>query len=140
MQELKPGCILFDTKFVFKDNEIGEKLIVLLNKPRKNEPFLFCRTTSIEKPPYTTKTPSGCQKKSQYFFINACNFFPKDTWLLLYEIYEYDYTCMLNKHFKQQMKIINFIDDGILRQIINCIKNSIDISEKYLEMILKTIV
>lgn len=90
--------------------------------------------------PNITKTPSGCQKKSQYFFINACNFFPKDTWLLLYEIYEYDYTCMLNKHFKQQMKIVNFIDDDILRQIKNCIKNSIDISEKYLEMILKTIV
>ena len=140
MPELKPGCILFDTNFVFKDNEIGEKLIVLLNNPRKNEPFLFCRTTSIEKSPYTTKTPSGCQKKSQYFFINACNFFPKDTWLLLHEIYEYDYTCMLNKHFKQQMKIINFIDDVILRQINNCIKNSIDISEKHLEMILKTIV
>ena len=47
MTELKSGCILFDTKFTFKDNEIGEKLIVLLNNPnlRKNEPFLFCRTT-----------------------------------------------------------------------------------------------
>lgn len=140
MPELKPGCILFDTKFVFKDNEIGEKLIVLLNYPRKNEPFLFCRTTSIEKPPYIIKTPSGCQKNSQYFFINACDFFPKDTWLLLHEIYEYDYTCILNKHFKQQIKIINSINDNILRQIKNCVKNSIDISEKYLEMILKTIV
>jgi len=138
MPELKPGCILFDTNFVFKDNEIGEKLIILLNNPRKNEPFLFCRTTSIEKPPYTTKTPLGCQKNSQYFFIKACNFFPKDTWLLLYEIYEYDYTYMLNKHFKQQMKIIDSMDDNIIRQIKNCIKGSIDISEKYLEMILKT--
>jgi hypothetical protein len=47
---------------------------------------------------------------------------------------------MLNKHFKKQMRIIDYIDDNILRQIKNCIKNSDDISEKYLEMILKTIV
>ena len=140
MPELKPGCILFDTKFVFKDNEIGEKLIILLNNPRKNEPFLFCRTTSIEKPPYTIKTPPGCQKKSQYFFINACEFFPKDTWLLLYEISEYGKARILKKAFDKELSIINSINDTILRQIKNCIKDSIDISGKYLEMILKTIV
>ena len=36
--------------------------------------------------------------------------------------------------------MISSMDDNILRQIKNCIKNSDDISEKYLEMILKTIV
>ena len=140
MPELKPGCILFDTKFVFKDNEIGEKLIILLNNPRKNEPFLFCRTTSIEKPPYTIKTPPGCQKNSQYFFINAYEFFPKDTWLLLYEIREYGKARILKKAFDKEISIINSINDIILRQIKNCVKDSIDISEKYLKMILETIV
>ena len=140
MTELKSGCILFDTKFTFKDNEIGEKLIVLLNYPGKKEPFLFCRTTSKEKPPYQIKKPKGCQNDSYYFFINACNFFPEDTWLLLYEIYEYDYICMLNKHFKQQIRIINCINDITLRQIKNCIKYSRDISDKHLKMILDTIV
>lgn len=115
MTELKPGCILFDTKFEFKDNKIGEKLIVLLNNPRENEPYLFCRTTSREKPPYQIKTPKGCQKDSYYFFISACNFFLEDTWLLLYEIYEYDYICMLNKHFKKQMRIIDYIDESTLK-------------------------
>jgi hypothetical protein len=139
MTELKPGCILFDTKFAFKDNEIGEKLIVLLNNPRKNEPYLFCRTTSKERSPYQIKTPKGCQNESQYFFINACNFFPEDTWLLLYEIFEYDYSCLLNKHFKKQIKIINCISEIVLRQIKNCIKCSKDISDKHLRMILDTI-
>ncbi|MBU4350322.1 hypothetical protein KJ830_03965 [bacterium] len=140
MAELKPGCILYDTKFVFKDNEIGEKLIVLLNNPRGNEPFLFCRTTSIEKPPYQIKIPSGCQKNSQYFFINTCIFFPKDTWLLLRDIYEYDKARILKKAFDKEISIINSINDIILRQIKNCVKDSIDISEKYLKMILETIV
>lgn len=140
MTELKPGCILFDIKFKFKDNEIGEKLIVLLNNPRENEPYLFCRTTSREKPPYKIKTPKGCQKNSQYFFINECSFFPEDTWLLLHDIFEYDYTCMLNKYFKGEMKIKNCINDTTLRQIKNCIKNSRDISVKHLEMIIHTIV
>ena len=131
MTELKPGCILFDTNFAFEDNKIGEKLIVLLNNPRKNEPFLFCRTTSIEKPPYKIKTPSGCQKKSQYFFINACEFFPKDTWLLLYDVCEYNKAHILKKAFDKEIKIINSTNNIILRQIKNCIKNSIDISEKH---------
>jgi len=140
MTELKSGCKLFDIKFTFKDSEIGEKLIVLLNNPGKEEPFLFCRTTSKEKPPYQIKTPNGCQKNSQYFFIKACNFFPKDTWLLLYDIYEYDKALLLKKAFDKEIKILNSIDDTTLRQIKNCIKYSEDISEKHLKMILKTIV
>jgi hypothetical protein len=136
MTELKPGCIFFDIKFTFKDNEIGEKLIVLLNNPGKEESFLFCRTTSKEKPPYQIKTPNGCQRNSQYFFIKACNFFPKDTWLLLCDIYEYDKAFLLKKAFDKEIKILNSIDDTTLRQIKNCIKYS----EKHLKMILKTIV
>lgn len=140
MAELKSGCILFDTEFKFKDNEIGEKLIVLLNNPQGDEPFLFCRTTSIEKPPYKIKTPFGCQKNSQYFFINKCEFFPKDTWLLLYDIYEYSKAHILKKAWDKKIKIIKSINDNILGQIKNCVKYSIDISEKHLKMILKTIV
>lgn len=142
MTELKPGCILFDTKFAFRDNEIGEKLIILLNNPdlRENEPYLFCRTTSRERPPYLIKTPKGCQKNSNYFFINECSFFPKDTWLLLNDIHEYDCTRMLKKHFDKEIKIIDCINKITLRQIKNCIKDSIDISYKHLKMILDTIV
>lgn len=51
MIEFKSGCILLDKKFKFRDNEIDEKLIVLLNNPGKNEPYLFCCTTSRERPP-----------------------------------------------------------------------------------------
>jgi hypothetical protein len=140
MIEFKSGCILLDKKFKFRDNEIGEKLIVLLNNPRKNEPYLFCRTTSRERPPYQIKTPKGCQKNSQYFFITACSFFPEDTWFLLYDIHEYDTARVLNKHFKKEIIIINCIDDITLRQIKNCIKNSIDISEKHIKMMLETII
>jgi len=140
MTELKSGCIFFDIKFTFKDNEIGEKLIVLLNNPGKEEPFLFCRTTSKEKPPYQRKTPNGCQRNSQYFFIKACYYFPKDTWLLLCDIYEYDKAFLLKKAFDKEIKTLNSIDDTTLRQIKNCIKYSEDISEKHLKMILKTIV
>jgi len=140
MTELKSGCILFDIKFTFKDNVIGEKLIVLLNNPRENEPYLFCRTTSRERPPYLIKTPKGCQKNSQYFFINACNFFPEDTWLLLCDIYEYDKALILKKALNKEIRILNSIDDTILRKVKNCIKYSRDISEKHRKMILETIV
>jgi len=67
MTELKSGCKLFDKKFTFKDNEIGEKLIVLLNNPGKEEPFLFCRTTSKEKPPYQIKTPMDVNRIHNIF-------------------------------------------------------------------------
>ena len=70
MADLRSGCILFDTAFKFKDKEIGEKLIVILNNPLKGQPFLVCRTTSKEKS-YRKKNPKGCQQKGKYFFIQV---------------------------------------------------------------------
>jgi len=60
--------------------------------------------------------------------------------LIHYEICEYNKARILKKAFDKEISIINSINDIILRQIKNCVKDSIDISEKYLKMILETIV
>ena len=138
--KLKAGCILFDTQFKFQDNEIGEKLIVLLNSPKKKEPYLFCRTTSQEKPPFRKKMPLGCQRQSEYFFIKSNQLFPKDTWLQLHTIFEYSQQQLLQKHFNRIVELKNNLDEIFLRQIKNCIKKSEDISAKHMKMILNTIV
>lgn len=70
----------------FNDGGIADKYLILLNTPDKREPYLFVKTTSQQK--YRPKTP-GCIKKHLCFFIKAeTTFFPKDTWVLLHEIYE----------------------------------------------------
>ncbi len=92
MADLKSGCILFDIKFKFKDNEIGEKLIFILNNPKGNEPYLICRTTSKETA-FRRRDPKGCKQNGKYFFLGAGDaYFEKDTWLQLDNIFEYKKT------------------------------------------------
>ncbi|MBW8003215.1 MAG: hypothetical protein FVQ80_14540 [Planctomycetes bacterium] len=141
MADLRSGCILFDTTFKFKDKEIGEKLIVILNNPLKGQPFLVCRTTSKEKS-YRKKIPKGCQQKGKYFFSERGDaYFKDDTWLQLDDIYEYNNVEMLRKKFKGTLQILENLNDNILRQIKNCINNeSEDISQEHLQMIVTTII
>ena len=42
----KSGEIFFPPKFPFKNGEIGEKYLILLNNPTNNDPYVFCRATS----------------------------------------------------------------------------------------------
>jgi len=53
------GTIFHNPKFEFHDGEIGNKLLLLLNTPDKNESCLFVKTTSKRK----DKPPNvGCFK------------------------------------------------------------------------------
>ncbi|MEQ8187149.1 MAG: hypothetical protein ABRQ39_04200, partial [Candidatus Eremiobacterota bacterium] len=46
---MNKGTIFYHKKFEFSDGETGKKLLILLNEPQGNEPYLFCKTTSKKK-------------------------------------------------------------------------------------------
>jgi len=71
MTELKPGCILFDTKFVFRDNEIGEKLIVLLNNPRKKRAIFIQSNHLNRKTSLSNKNSIWMSKEFTIFFYKC---------------------------------------------------------------------
>ncbi len=127
------GTVLFHTKFQFSDGETGRKLIIILNTPRKNEPYLICRTTS--NPQYNINT-QGCRSDKNIYYINA-NFdcFLEKTWIQFYEIFEFNNGNFLNDHLKGNLKIIGCLKSTTIQAIINCIKRSEDISNYHLSLL-----
>jgi len=134
---LKKGTILFHEKFKFKNGELGEKLLIVLNTPdlKKGEPYILCRTTSQEdnKP----KT-FGCHEKLSLFVLPAKqDFFEKDTWIQLHEVFPFEPTTLLQDHYNKQLSVLGKLKDLTIRQLMNCILKIRDISVGYKKMILR---
>lgn len=80
------GTIYHHSNFTFHNGVTGIKYIILLNPPAKNKPYLFVKATSQKK---DKPSAPGCIKDRSLFFIpGGKTFFPLDTWIQLYDIYE----------------------------------------------------
>jgi len=122
------GTIFHHKNFTFKDGDVSSKLLVLLNTPSRNDPYLFIKTTSQQKG--KSKTP-GCDEKRSLFFVPANTaFFEFDTWVQLYEIYPFPPDDVQRD---PDFVIINILDDKTTSAIIDCLyrSNKDDIPEIY---------
>jgi len=133
---MQRGDVFSHKDFTFKNGERGPKLLVLLYIPPKNmESYLFCKTTAQKKEKSITP---GCQFEVSLFFIRGnTNVFREDTWLQLWDIYPINAESVLQDCMKQYMKRIGTLNELSVRQILNCIKKSLDVEERYAELILK---
>ncbi len=110
------GTIFHHEEFVFKDGEIGNKLLVLLNTPHKNESYLIVKTTSQDK---GKPKNIGCIEKLSLFFVPpGPHFFSQPTWIQLHEIYEFSH-----QEFKadSRFKTMGSLNAKLLKEIIDCI-------------------
>jgi hypothetical protein len=81
------GAIYHHRRLVFHNGFIGKKYLILLNSPTKKESYLFVKTTSQPK---NKPDKVGCIKEWSLFFIPAGKtFFKENTWVQLYELYEF---------------------------------------------------
>jgi len=132
------GTILFHKKFQFTDGETGEKLLIILNEPdyKKEEPYLIVRTTT-----QTKNKPDiyGCHKNSSLFFIPTNkDFFKKDTWIQLHEVFPIDYKSFLQNRLEyNQVKIVGNLESLTLTHLLKCVELVEDISEQHKRMILR---
>ena len=133
---MEKGTILFHEKFRFVDGELGEKLLIILNTPDpKVESYLLCRVTSQEK---NKPKIFGCQEDLSLFFLPANHdFFEKDTWIQLYEIFPFDAAALIQDHFNKQLNVLGKLKDLTIRQLMNCIRKVKDISLRHRDMILR---
>ena len=133
---MEKGTILFHEKFRFVDGELGEKLLIILNTPDpKVEPYLLCRVTSQGK---NKPRIFGCQEDLSLFFLPANHdFFEKDTWIQLYEIFPFDAAALIQDHFNKQLNVLGKLKDLTIRQLMNCIRKVKDISLRHKDMILR---
>lgn len=116
---------------------MGEKLLVVLNNPNleSHEPYLVCRTTSVEK---KRKRVPACDIDQSTFFIPMGKaFFTSNTWLQLHEIYVFDSKSLLEDHNAGQLDNIGQLPKEIISQLMNCLKNMEDISLEHLQLIFK---
>ena len=110
------GAIYFHPSFEFKNGDTGKKLVLLLNTPSKNDPYLFVKTTSRQK---DKPLRPGCIEERSLFFIPAgTTFFKENTWVELYE----RYPMRPNDVSKNKdMKLIGNLDVKTLDKIIDCL-------------------
>ena len=130
------GDVLFDKSFRFNDGTIGEKLFIVLNNPKQNEPYLVVKTTSQQDRYKNYKY--GCNSELQIFYIPAGqDNFSKDTFIQLNYIYAYSLKNMLSKSMiTKTLEFKEKIADSTARQLLKCLKKlKYDISSSYYKMI-----
>ena len=110
------GAIYHHRQLVFHNGFTGKKYLILLNTPGKKEPYLFVKTTSQKKDKPST---AGCIKKRSLFFIPAGKtFFPKDTWVQLYDIYEFS---PKDIDTNKDITVEGSLDAKMIDGIVNCL-------------------
>lgn len=130
---MKPGTVLLFKDFVFKDGGKTDKLVIILNNPKGNEPYLLCPTTSQQ---HKRKAVLGCHAEDNYYYIDQRqDKLVKNTWVVFHEIYEYSAAQILKQRFTTGAKEILTIEETLWRAIKNCILKSKDIEQDFLEMI-----
>lgn len=110
------GDIYFHKQFELYSGDFGEKLLLLLNTPGVNEPYLFVKPTSK-----TENKPNrhGCIEKQQLFFIPVkTTFFEKNTWIELYHLYE---ILPINIDNNPDLLCVGSLSEKLIDDIVNCL-------------------
>ena len=124
---MKRGTILFHRQFKFTDGELGKKYIVIINSPTNSEPYLILKTTS--QPKNKPSTPGCHVNKSVFMLPERKDFFPLNTWIQFFEIFEFNFQYFLNGKFKGDLEIVGQLKEQTINEIVNCIKRSDDITK-----------
>lgn len=133
---MQAGTALFFKDFRFKDGGISDKLVIVLNTPQKDQPYLLCPTTSKQ---HHRKSQLGCHSEANYFYVdeNQDNF-DVNTWILFHVIYEKESSELLSEKFRGKLYRMFDLDTNLWDAVRNCILKSGDIELDYLEMIEKS--
>jgi len=120
------GSFFVAENFIFSDGTKGKKLLVLLNNPAPNDPYLLVKTTSKK---HSKPDTLGCiESYHQVFFIQKNSpFFRKDTWIQLD-----DYFPFSQKTIQKKLKHIGVLPDKTAKLVISCFLkiNEQDLSPK----------
>ena len=120
------GSIFVAENFIFSDGTKGKKLLVLLNNPASNDPYLLVKTTSQK---HSKPDNPGCiENYHQVYFVRSNSpFFKKDTWIQLDDCFPFS-----QKTIDKKLKHIGVLPDKTAKLIISCFLkiNEQDLSPK----------
>jgi len=128
------GAVFFYSELTFHDGGKGEKLLIVINSPKKGQNYLCCKTTSKPK---NNKTNPGCYSNDSLFVVDPIQgCFRIKTWIQFHEIYEFRSIDFLKLHFKDQtLNKKADLPQRIFDSLIECIKRSPDVSKAHLSML-----
>lgn len=130
------GSVYLHTDFQFPNGDKGRKLLIQLNTPSQDEPYLFVQTTS--QPKNRPATP-GCIPHRSLFFVEANKpFFDKNTWIQLHPVYEFDQAYLLQNSFRGDLQEVGTIPKQKVNEIANCFKRIDDVTPYQLKLIQKS--
>lgn len=123
------GEILFYKNFPYGDGgDPSNKLLIVLNSPENDDPYLVLRTTSKRKIRLDRK---GCHSDKGYFvFKKQDDFFVEEnTWVLFDTIVELNAAEFINWSIKKGVEIKGNLKEVNLAALKNCIKAWPDVSK-----------
>ncbi len=125
------GRVLFNPQFVFHDGDSAPKLFVTLNDGADGS-YLTVLTTSRR---HNKSGVAGCHVTQfpSNFHFPAGTAFPKDSWLILNSVYEFDAVGLDQECTSGsiQVKLPLTVDD--LREVLDCILQDEDLSKEHWE-------
>lgn len=130
---MSKGNIFHFPDFVFHDGAHGDKLMVVLNEPQENEPYLMCKTTSQTRYGITTE---GCRSDLSLFVTSRKPLNVK-TWILFGSsaVYEFSQNDINEKLLSCEIRKIGCFEISVINSIVNCFKRSDDISKYHLQLL-----
>ena len=130
---MNAGTVLLIKDFKFQDGTQKDKLLIVLNNPKDDEPFLLCPATSQQ---WRKSKILGCHSDDNYFYIDENqDKFLKNTWIVFHKLYSYSAALIVKESFQQNLFKKFAIEPTLWQAIKNCILQSKDIEIEYLEMI-----
>lgn len=118
------GAVLNIPDFEFRDGGRGNKLLVVLNEPKKSAKALTVKTTSV---PHNRKCDPGCQPAKREFFIRGGKEFPEDTWIVLSSApYLFPVVALDKAIADGKCRVVNTLAEQTVNAIRNCLKNFSD--------------
>ena len=120
------GSVFVADNFKYSDGTTGRKLLVLLNNPSSEDPYLFIKTTSQKhsKP----DTPGCIDTFHKVYFVPAnCAFFQKNTWIQLD-----DYFLFTQQSLERDLNHIGQLPGKTTELLVSCFLkiNEQDLSPK----------
>jgi hypothetical protein len=135
---MKAGDVFYFINFKFTDGSTANKILIILNTPQNDEPYLVCLTTSVYKKWRSKEL--GCHSDKNYYFIDAKqDNFDADTWIIFEKVYELDVAKLLNSCLKDGTYKLFELETTLLKALKDCIAKSKDIEQDYLEKILRKV-
>ena len=131
---MKCGTVIYDKNFQFHDGSTKDKLAIIVAEFGSN--YLVVKTTTNQR---SRNAVRGCQisdKLPNYYLPKNSSWFDDNSWIELNEVFEIDGNVLQSKVKSGALTIYeNVLPDSLIKEILHCALQSVDIDTFYLEFI-----